>query len=101
MVSSLRLALSLLPDPLRDQAQSLDREQRWFGGGEIEITWPGVVGQTRCDGSVIAVGHADDEVRIGSSADTNDLHSLPVQWVIGMGDGYPIQSWFAKGGSLL
>ncbi len=101
MVSSLRLALSLLPDPLRDQAQSLDREQRWFGRGEIEINWPGVVGQTRCDGSVIAVGHADDEVRIGSSANTNDLHSLPVQWVIGMGDGYPIQSWFGKGGSLL
>jgi hypothetical protein len=101
MVSSLRLALSLLPDPLRDQAQSLDREQRWFGGGEIEINWPSVVGQTRCDGSVIAVGHADNEVRVGSPANTNDLHSLPVQWVIGMGDGYPFQSWFGKGGSLL
>jgi hypothetical protein len=101
MVSSLRLTLSLQPDPLRDLPQSLNREQRWFGGGEIGINWPGVVGQTRCDGSVIAVGHVDNEVRIGSSADANDLHSLPMQWVMGMGDGYPFQSWFGKGGSVL
>ena len=91
----------LLCHPLRDLPQPLNRKQRWFGGGEIGINWRAVVGQTRCDSSVITVGHADDEVRIGSSADTNDLHSLPVQWVMGMGDGYPSQSWFGKGGSVL
>jgi hypothetical protein len=50
---------------------------------------------------MVAIGQADDEIRVDSSADTNDLHSLPMQRVMGMDDRHPFQSWLGKGGSVL
>lgn len=91
----------LLPDPLRDLPQALNREQRGFNCTEIRISWPCVVGQTGCDGSVIAVGHANDEVRIWPASHADELDALPVQRVVGMGYRYPFHRSFGKGGNVL
>src|SRR5262249_28370408 len=100
ILSSLCLALLLL-DPLRDLPQPLDREQRWLKGAENWIGRTAVVRQTRGDCPVKTVGHADDEVGIGSSADSDELDSLTVQRMVRMSHCYPFLRWLAKGGSVL
>jgi hypothetical protein len=91
----------LLPDPLRDLPQALNREQRGFSDTEIRTSWPCVVGQAGCDGSVIAVGHANDEVRIWPAPNADELDALAVQGMMGMGHRHPFHRSFGKGGSVL
>lgn len=92
---------SLLSDPLRDLPQPLNREQRGFNSTEIGISWSCIVGQAGCDGSVIAIGHANDEVRIWPASHANELDALTVQWVVWMSHGHPFRRQFAKRGSVL
>ena len=99
--SALWLAFVLLLDPLCDPPQSLNREQGWVHGGDIRVGRPVVVGQTRGNGSVIAIGQANDEVGIWPSADANELHALAVQGMMWMGHRHPFQSWLVKGGNVL
>ena len=50
---------------------------------------------------MIAIGHANDEVGIWPSAHSNELHTLAMQGMMGMGYRDPFQRWFVKGGSVL
>jgi hypothetical protein len=50
---------------------------------------------------VIAVGHANDQVRIWPSADPNELDALAMQRMMGMGYRDPFHRWVVKGGSVL
>ncbi len=84
-----------------DVAQPVDSKQRWGVRRRVDFLGASVVRPACRHGTVVAIGHADDEIRVGSPADTDDLHSLPMQRVMGMGDGYPFQSWLGKGGSVL
>ena len=72
MGSFLCLALLLLRDPLSDLPQPLNREQRGGGGREIGVRCSAVVSQARGNGSVIAIGHANDEVGVWPSAYSNE-----------------------------
>ena len=101
MSSSLRLTLALLPDPLRDLPQPLNREQRWVNGEDIGVGWPAVISQARCDGPVIAIGHANDEIGIWSSAYTNEVDALTVQRMVRVGHRRTFLRWLGKGGSVL
>ena len=77
------------------------REQGWFCRALILRRCPCVIGQACCDGSMIAIGHADNEVRIGPSAHPNELDALPIQGMMGVDDRDPFHRWFVKGGSVL
>jgi len=101
MGSFLCLALLLLHDPLSDLPQSLNREQRWCDNTEIRINWPRVVGQARCNRSVVSIGHANDEVGIWPTSNTNELDTLTMQGMVGMSDCHPFHRSFGKGGSVL
>ena len=91
----------LLLDKLGYAPQSFNREQGRFCRTSIGFSYPSIIGQTRCNGSVIAIRHADDEIGVRSSTDPNELHALAMQGVIRMGHCYPFQSWLVKGGSVL
>jgi len=91
----------LLCHPLSDLPQPLNRKQRQFGGRESRVCWPAVVGQACCDGSMVTVGQANDEVRIGSASNPNELHALPMQRMVGVRHGHPFHRRFGKGGSVL
>ena len=101
MVSSLRLTRTLLHDPLCNLPQPLNRKQRWLGDREIGVSWPAIVGQAGSDGSVIAIGQANDEVRITPTSNTNELDALAIQRMVRVSDGHPFHRRFAKGGSVL
>ena len=101
MGSFLWLALALLLNPLRDPPQSLNREQRWCDDTEIKINWPRVVGQARCNSSMIAIGHADDQVRIRPAPNAYELDPLTMQGMVRVSHGHPFHRRFGKGGSVL
>ena len=99
--SVLGLVLVPLLDPLRDPPQSLNREQWWVRGGHSRIGGTVVVGQARCDGSVIAIGQANDEVGIWPSAHSHEVDALAMQWMVRVSHRHPFHRRFAKGGSAL
>ena len=91
----------MLLNELSHLPQAFKREQRWFCGAGIRLRCTRIVSQAGGDGSVIAVGHADDQVRIWPSSDPNELDALAIQGMMGMGYYDPFQRWFVKGGSVL
>ena len=95
------MELSLLLNELSHVPQSFKREQRRFCGAGIGLRCTRIVSQAGGDGSVIAVGHANDQVRIWPSSDPNELDALAMQGMMGMGYRDPFHRWFVKGGSVL
>lgn len=49
--------------------------------------WGGIVGAAQGDGGMPPVGESDDEIRIESSAEPNDLDPLPAKRMMRVGDG--------------
>jgi hypothetical protein len=91
----------LLLNELSDLPQSFNREHGWLCEAGISLRPSQIVGQTCGNRSMIAVGHTDDEVRVRSSPDANDLHALAVQGMMWMGYRHPFHRWLVKGGSVL
>jgi hypothetical protein len=85
---------SHLPQPFK-------REQRWFCVAVIGLKRTCIVSQARSYRSMIAIRHANDEVRIWPTAHPNELDTLAMQGMMGMSDRDPFQRWFVKGGSVL
>src|SRR6266487_1377350 len=79
LISFLRIESLLLLDQLGYAPQSFKREQGRFCRTSIGFSYPGIIGQTRCNGPVIAIRHADDEIGVRSSTDPNELHALAMQ----------------------
>jgi hypothetical protein len=93
---------AMLPrNPLGHLPQAFKQEQGRFHGVGINEGRTCVVSQAGGDSSVIAIGHADDQVRIGPSSDPNELDALAMQGMMGMGYHDPFHRWFVKGGSVL
>ncbi len=73
-------------EELKDLAQAVEIEQviRWergIGCGRGEI-----IGAAQGDGGMPPIRESDDEVRIASAAEPDDLDPLPAQGMVGMGD---------------
>jgi len=73
-------------EELKDLAQAVEIQQviRWergIGCGRAEI-----IRAAQGDGGMPAVRESDDEIRIDSAAETDDLDPLPAQGMVGMGD---------------
>jgi hypothetical protein len=95
------MRLALLRNELGDLPQPFNREQRQLCLAGISTRSSRVIRQAGSNGSMIAIRHANDEVGIWPSAHPNELHTLIVQRMMGMGDRDPFQRWFVKGGSVL
>lgn len=89
--SILRRSFLLALYPLSDLPQSLNRKQGRVNGIGIGVWWSMVVRQACGNGSMIAIGHANDEVGIWPSAYSNELDELPVQRVVRMRHGHPFR----------
>jgi hypothetical protein len=68
------------PEPLKAQEVFSRRPGRAVGG-------EAVVGTAQGDGGVSPVGEPDDEVGVGSPAQTNNLDAPTAEGVVRMGDG--------------
>src|SRR2546421_7532043 len=91
----------LLLNPLSYLPESFDRKPRGFHHRSIVCRWACVVRQACGNSSMTAVRHANDEIRVSPSANANDLDTLAMQGMVGMGHRYPFQRWLVKGGSVL
>lgn len=101
MHSLQRCALALLPDPLGDVPQPLNREQRGITGEGIGGGRSVVVSPARGDGTMIAIGQADDEIGVGPTTDPNDLDALPSEGMMRVRYRNVFRSMAVEGGSLL
>ena len=81
--------------------ESFQREQGRLVRAGIRLGRAGIISQTGGDGTVVAIGQTDNEVRIRATTDANDFHALAEQGMRGMGDRHPIRRWLGKGGSVL
>ena len=101
MTSWKRIELMLLLNKLGNSPKPFNREQGGFCLTGISLASSCVISQTGSNGSMIAIGHANDEIGIRPSANSNELHALTVQGMMRVGDGDPFHRWFVKGGSVL
>jgi len=81
--------MSLLPEvveQLDGLPEPLDIEERDDARTRGGVSGGGVVGPAHRDGGVGPIGQADNEVRIGPSADTDDIDALAGERMMRMGD---------------
>ena len=60
-----------------------------------------IIGAAQGDGGMPPVGESDDQIRINSPAEPNDLDPLSAERMMRMGDGDEIRRRFGTGGSAL
>ncbi|EFH86163.1 hypothetical protein Krac_7447 [Ktedonobacter racemifer DSM 44963] len=89
--------LSHLPQPFKQEQGQFSRASR----ARISLGSSCVIGQAGRNRSVVAIGQANDEVRICAAAHANELHALTMQGMAWMSDGHPFHRWLVKGGSVL
>jgi len=94
-------AVLLLRNPLGHLPQAFKPEQGRFHSVGIDEGRASVIRQAGGNRAVIAIGQADNEVGIPTSADPDELHALTVQGVVRMGHRHPFLRWLVKGGSAL
>lgn len=89
-----------LLDQTHKLAQSFQVEQRGLLGWKG--TWCGrIAGPTGGNGSVVAIEVPNDEIGIRTATNTNDLHLLATERVIGMGHRDPSRNSLGQWGSVL
>lgn len=100
MLSLRQGALALLPDPLSDVPQPLNREQRWVTREDIGMRSV-VVRPARGDSAMIAIRQADDEIGVSPTTDANDLDALPSEGMMRVRYRDVFRSMAVEGGSVL
>jgi len=84
-----------------DLPEPLDIEERGGASTRGGLSGGGVVGPAHRDGGVGAIRQADNEVRIGSPVDTDDVDALAGERMMRMGDGHRSQRGLGQWGSVL
>ncbi len=74
-------------DELEDQTKAREVEEVVRPRRVIAPEWGGVVGAAQGDGGMPAVGEPDDEIRIKTPAEPDDLDPLSAERMMRMGDG--------------
>jgi hypothetical protein len=83
-------------------AQASEIEQlRGMGRGKRGWGIHGQIGGVESDGGVVAIGEANDDVRVLTVADANDGQMLPAERVMGMRDRHESQGGLGRRGSAL
>ena len=89
-------------EELGHAAQAVEVEQRNSGGRrERSRGVSRVVSRVEGDGSMAAIGQADDDSGVGTAAEAHDGQSLSAERVMGMGDGHPSRRNLGRRGSAL
>jgi hypothetical protein len=80
-------------EELEDLTKAVEVEEVIRPRREIALGWGGIVGAGQGDGGMPPVGESDDEIRVNSPAEPNDLDSLSAERMMRMGDGDESQRW--------
>ena len=89
-----------LRDHMSKQMQPFQIKQWWLLGWKR--TWcRRVGGPTSGNGSVVTVEVSNDQVGIRTATNTEDLHLLAAERMIGMSDGHPSPNSWGQWGSVL
>ncbi len=91
----------LLRNPLGHLPQAFKQEQGRFHGARIDEGGACIIGQAGGNRAMIPIVQTDNQVRISSAADTDELHALAIQRVVRVGYRDPFLRWLGKGGSVL
>ena len=91
----------MLRNELGDLPESFNQEQGRFTLLGIGLSRTRIICQARGNRDVIAIGQANDQVRVWPTTHPNELDTLPRQGMVRMGDGHPFHRWRGKGGSVL
>ena len=85
--------LAQLIEEVDDLAQSLEIQQRQIGcAWRCGVSWRfAIVRPTHGNGRMGAIGQAEHQVGIDTSADADNVTSLAVKRMMGMGDGHIFQ----------
>jgi hypothetical protein len=84
---------------LEDLAEAVEiQEVNWPGRG-ISLRGTEIIRAAQGDGGMPSVGESDDEIRIDSPTETNDLDAPSTEGVMGMGDGDESQRRLGRRGS--
>jgi hypothetical protein len=78
-------------------AAKIQKVGRW----RISLGRTEIISAAQRDGGVPPVRESDDEIRIDSSAETDDFDPLSAERMMGMGDGDESRGWLGQGGSAL
>ena len=91
-----------LVDALSQVTQPLEIEEVWSVAGSkgCQGVRP-VVGGAERHGGMTTIGHAHDDVRMLTVADTDDRQLLPAEGVMGMRDGHASRRGLGREGSAL
>ena len=74
-------------DELEDLTKAVEVEEVIRPRRGIALGWGGIVGAAQGDGGMPPVRESDDEIRINSPAEPNDLDPLSAERMMRMGDG--------------
>ena len=101
---SMPLGRCVVPE-LRDElcclAEPLEGEQMQRARGDFQGRQRGIVRAAHGDRSMRAIREPDDEIRISTAPDADDLDLLAAERVMGMGDGHASQRRLGIRGSVL
>ena len=74
-------------EELEDLTKAVEIEEVIRPRRGIALGWGGIVGAAQGDGGMPPVRESDDEIRINSPAEPDDLDPLSAERMMGMGDG--------------
>jgi hypothetical protein len=74
-------------EELEDLTEAVEIEEVIRPRRGIALGWGGIVGAAQGDGGIPPVRESDDEIRINSPAETDDLDPLAAERMMRMGDG--------------
>ena len=86
---------------LEDLPEAVEIQEVNRPGWGISLRGREIIRAAQGDGGMPSVGESDDEVRIDSPTETNDLDALSAEGVMGMGDGDESRRRLGRGGSAL
>jgi hypothetical protein len=74
-------------EELKDQTEAVEIQEVIRRRREIALVRSQIIGAAQCNGGMSAVRESDDEIRINSPAEPDELDPLSAERVMGMGDG--------------
>ena len=80
-------------DELKDLTKAVEVEEVIRARRGIALGWGGIVGAAEGDGGMPPVGESDDEIRINSPAEPDDLDPLSAERMMRMGNGGESRGW--------
>jgi hypothetical protein len=88
-------------EELEDLTEAVEIQEVLRRRREIALGRSEIIGAAQRDGGMPSVRESDDEIRINSPAEADDLDPFSAERMMGMGDGDESRGWLGQGGSVL